>query len=86
MDYSLYVLLNRSGRSYAGITALDPCKRLARHNRGEVLSTRKGRPWRIVAVEIYNGYAEARLREKQVKSWKGGNGMRKFLANVLWWK
>lgn len=74
-----YILENRLGRHYCGITSLSPEKRLGRHNRGEVVSTKFDGPWKIIYCEKFDSMALARVREKQVKSWKGGNALKKFL-------
>ena len=53
-----------------GITSLLPSIRLIKHNKGDVKSTRHGRPWKIIYVEEYDSYISARRREKQIKSVK----------------
>ena len=78
----LYVLKSRLNKYYTGITALDPYKRLERHNKGQVYSTKSGRPWELICVEKFRTIKEARKREKQIKSWKGGNAFRKFLSKA----
>ncbi|PIP86464.1 endonuclease [Candidatus Campbellbacteria bacterium CG11_big_fil_rev_8_21_14_0_20_44_21] len=65
---SLYILKNNKGRYYIGITSLKVEDRPKRHNSGYVTSTRLGRPWRILCVEEYKNWKEARNREKQIKS------------------
>ena len=75
----LYVLRNVIGKYYTGITTTEPEKRLQRHNKGDVYSTRIGRPWQLIYIEKYETLKEAREREKQIKSWKGGNAFKKFL-------
>jgi len=78
----LYVIVNQIGKHYVGITTLDPKKRLERHNKGDVLSTKLGKPWKLIKVEYFKTLQEARKREKQIKSWKGGNAFKKFLSKV----
>ena len=46
-------------------------KRLARHNAGQVKSTSHRRPFRVIYQEPYSARAEAREREKYLKSYKG---------------
>ncbi len=75
---SLYILRNNKNRYYIGITQLDPIIRLKRHNNGHVYSTKFGRPWKLIHVEKYENMIEARKREKQIKSWKGGNAFKNF--------
>lgn len=58
---------------------MSPAVRLDRHNKGDVYSTKFGRPWYIIRLEEFKGYKEARKREKQIKSWHGGNAFKEFL-------
>ncbi|MBI4155953.1 MAG: GIY-YIG nuclease family protein [Candidatus Zambryskibacteria bacterium] len=53
MDHFLYILNNALGKYYIGITKLLPNDRLVRHNRGEVTSTKSGRPWKIIYTEVH---------------------------------
>ena len=69
----LYVLRNVIGKYYTGITTTEPEKRLQRHNKGDVYSTRIGRPWQLVYIENYETLKEAREREKQIKKTKIGS-------------
>lgn len=78
----VYILRNQKGVHYVGITALASLKRLDRHNRGDVFSTRWGRPWELVHSEHFVTLDQARAREKQIKSWKGGNALRKLLSGA----
>ena len=78
MSY-LYILCNERGRHYIGITNLIPEKRLLKHNQGGVHSTKLGKPWKLVYTKEFNSLREARIMEKKIKSWKGGNAFKKFL-------
>lgn len=44
MSCFLYILENDDKKHYIGITKLEPAKRLSKHNRGEVCSTKFHRP------------------------------------------
>ena len=67
---AMYVLRSEtSGRYYIGC-AQDPDSRLNQHNAGGTKSTRSRGPWTLVYSEWYNNLAQARAREKQLKSWK----------------
>ena len=66
--YFVYILKNKTGIHYTGITTLKPEERLVRHNQGDVYSTRIGRPWNLVYSEIHDNIKSAREREKQIKS------------------
>ena len=76
----LYIIKNEHNKYYVGITELPVLERLQRHNKGDVRSTKSGKPWKIVHTESYVNMREARAREKQVKSWKGGNMFKKLVC------
>jgi len=66
----VYVLRSRSsGRFYIGSTT-DLQRRLAEHARGHSPYTRDRGPWELVYQEEYAELAQARRRERQMKSWK----------------
>ena len=46
------------------------------HNKGTEISTKRYRPWRLVAYEAYQSEKDAREREKKLKS--HGNAMKEF--------
>jgi len=73
--YFVYVLWSASARRfYIGI-AETPATRLAQHNSGDFRSwTRRYRPWALVLSEPYASYTQARRREIELKSQKGGKG------------
>ncbi len=75
--YILQSLLD--GKYYVGITK-DLNKRLEKHNRGTVESTKKRKPFKMVYSESFQNYTYARSREKEIKSYKGGNEFRKLLV------
>ena len=52
---------------YIGSTN-DLYRRLREHNNGLEMSTRRYRPWRLVAYEAYQSEQDAREREKRLKS------------------
>ena len=77
--YYVYILQSQAdGKLYKGFTS-DLEKRITAHNRGEVKSTRKGRPFTLIHQEAYLSKEEALTREKFLKSLKGG----KILKNIL---
>ena len=78
----LYIIENSKGKHYTGITSLNPNERLARHNSGDVISTKFGKPWKIIYTQQFTNFAEARVFEKKIKSWKGGNAFRKFISSA----
>ena len=79
----VYVLKNSiTGKHYVGSTN-DLVRRLSEHNRGQTRSTRQKGIWEVVYIEEYNDLLEARRRERQIKSYKGGNGFKKLLAGFV---
>ena len=63
---------------YIGITK-NTSKRLLSHNRGKVSSTKKRKPFILVYSEEYKDYKQARIRETELKSYKGGNALKQLL-------
>lgn len=79
---SLYILRNNFEKYYIGATSLTLEDRLRKHNSGNVYSTKTHCPWKIIHSEVYNDWKSARKREKQIKSWHGGNAFRKLVAKA----
>ena len=77
----LYILKNSGNKYYTGITEVEVEDRLMRHNKGDVKSTKLSKPWHVVYVENFTSMAKAREREKQIKSWKGGNAFKKLICD-----
>jgi putative endonuclease len=57
------------GRYYIGST-IDIPTRLRRHNKGQHISTKAYRPWKLIYSENFELLGEARKREREIKSWK----------------
>jgi len=71
MPFSVYILKSeKSGRSYIGHTA-DLQKRLIEHNSGKSISTRSGKPWKLMYDEEYQSRQEAVIQERYFKSIQG---------------
>ena len=74
----VYILESLKDRSeYVGMSEA-PNGRLKDHNRGDVKSTKSERPWKITYTEGFKTRAEARKREKYLKSAAG----RRFRRNL----
>lgn len=74
----VYILKNNiSGRHYIGST-IDLERRIAEHNRGQTRSTRQKGLWEVVYTEEFSDLLEVKRREKQIKSYKGGNAFKKL--------
>ena len=77
MSYKIYILFSDIYRkTYVGFSE-NPLERMEKHNSGQVASTKKFRPWRIVYEESVENYEEVRNRERYYKS---GAGRRKIKA------
>lgn len=79
--YIVYILQStKNNRYYIGYTE-DVNGRLGKHNSGGNRSTKNGRPWIIIYTENFADKKSAWLREKQIKSYKGGEAFRKLLQS-----
>jgi putative endonuclease len=77
MEYYVYILYSKiSSRYYVGQTA-DIDKRLKRHNRGYVPSTKSGTPWELVLQIKVSDRSEAILLEKKIKK----RGAKRFIED-----
>jgi putative endonuclease len=75
----VYILqIKKSGRYYVGQTQ-DLAKRLQKHSRGETKSMKNRGAFNVVYVEGCPSRAQALKREKQIKSYKGGNAFKRLL-------
>ena len=82
MSHYVYILQSlKDHRYYIGETS-DVEARLLFHNSGKQRSTRKRIPFRLVLVEEYPDRTTALKREKQIKSWKGGEAFKKLISGV----
>jgi predicted GIY-YIG superfamily endonuclease len=66
----VYILENGRGDHYTGL-ADDPQQRLHRHNAGEVISTKSGRPWSIRTFVAFSDPKLAVDFERYLKSASG---------------
>ena len=68
----VYILQSSVDQGYYVGIAQSVDERLLKHNEGGVISTKRRKPFRLVYTETFNNYSEARIREKEIKSFKGG--------------
>lgn len=70
--YTTYIIKSeQNGKHYIGSTS-DIEKRLQSHNSGANRSTKGKGPWKLIYKEIFEDKKQAWLRERQIKSYKGG--------------
>lgn len=80
---TVYIMRNESTEKYyIGFTS-NIRDRLKHHNSGASRFTRGKGPWKLVYQEHYQNKREAWLREKQIKSYKGGNAFKKLIAGEV---
>ena len=82
MSYYVYIIRSlKDNRYYIGSTS-DLAGRLAYHNSGRQRSTRHRIPFELVYSEEYPDQGSALRRERQIKSYKGGDAFRKLINGV----
>ena len=74
MPYRVYVLENRNGKFYIGVSG-DVERRIQQHNMNESRWTKERGPWTIVWQSDELALSEARKLEGRLKRQKGGHGL-----------
>ena len=78
---AVYILQSEScGKFYIG-AALSLPDRLSEHHRGHSPYTHARGPWQLVYHEDFATLAEARQRERQIKSWKSHRSIAELIAS-----
>ena len=78
--YFVYIIQSETtSKYYIGMTS-DITKRLNYHNRGASRYTRNKGPWVLVHRECFESKKEAWLRERQIKSYKGGEAFKRLIG------
>lgn len=81
MTHYCYIIESAKGKKYVGTTT-DVERRLQEHNSQHGNSkrfTKKSSEWKLIHLEVFEDAKEAHTREKQIKSWKGGNALKNLL-------
>ncbi len=82
MPHYVYILQSlKDNRYYIGETS-NVEERLVFHNLGKQRSTKNRIPFRLILVKEYPTREEALKREKQIKSWKGGQAFQKLIRGI----
>jgi len=76
----VYILQSLTDNGYYIGICKDLENRLKNHNKGGVRSTKNRKPLRLVYSEKYDNYMLARVREKELKSYKGGNKLKELIS------
>ncbi|MEK7461900.1 MAG: GIY-YIG nuclease family protein [Patescibacteria group bacterium] len=75
----VYILQSEQNNKYYVGCSNNYKRRLREHNKGQNSSTISCRPWKIIHLESFEKQQDAFQREKQIKSYKGGNGLKKLI-------
>ena|SRR6516162_8589344 len=79
--FTVYVLRSKVTQRYYVGHSKNSWKRLHDHNDGKVRSTKAYRPWEIIYTECYDTKNEAFKREREIKSYKGGEAFKKLIKS-----
>jgi putative endonuclease len=78
--YSVYVLRSKTtGRFYTGSTS-ELARRVEEHNADVTRSTKHRGPWELVHEETFPTRSEAMRRERELKTGKGREELKRLLA------
>ena len=79
----VYIIQDEISKKYYVGSCFDLSKRIRRHNQhtGSV-TTRKG-IWKLVCCRELLSLSEARILEKKIKTYKGGNAFKKIINGEL---
>ena len=82
MSHYIYILQSlKDHKYYIGYTT-NVENRLIFHNSGKQRSTKFRIPFRLVHAEKFESKTDALKREKQIKSYKGGEAFKKIISGV----
>lgn len=78
--YFVYIIKSeKTNKYYTGCTD-NIIRRLQQHNDGNgCLTTKSGRPWKIICYKEFLNKEDAYLHEKLIKSYKSGNAFKKII-------
>ena len=79
MPHYVYILQSLKDKGFYTGETPDVEARLKFHNGGLQRSTRNRLPFKIILVEVYENRTDALRREKEIKSWKGGNKFKNLI-------
>ena len=82
MPHYVYIIQSQLDNGYYIGETSNVEKRLLFHNEGKQRSTRPRIPFELVIQEEYPSRYEALKREKQIKSWKGGEPFKKLVNGM----
>jgi predicted GIY-YIG superfamily endonuclease len=75
----VYVIESTSDQTWYTGMAINALNRLSEHNAGKNRFTRGHRPWKIIYIEKFPSWENARVREKYLKTATGKAWLKKLL-------
>lgn len=82
MEGFVYLLLSQKDqKTYLGSTP-NVQKRLSEHSHGQCISTKNRRPLVLIYTEEYDNLADARIRERYLKSRSGRRELAEIIKNI----
>ena len=78
----VYIIKSLKDEGYYVGICKDISARIKKHNLGNVRSTKLRIPFKLIYTEEYSDYKSARAREKEIKSWHGGNSFKELIAGA----
>jgi putative endonuclease len=82
MSYFLYFIQSKKDQEYYIGISKNLEQRLSQHSAGKTFSTRSRKPFKLVYTEQLTRLAEARKREKFLKSYAGVKEKRKIIDTL----
>ena len=82
MPHFVYILQSLKDQKYYIGETHDVKARMEFHNSGKQRSTKNRIPFIIIIIEQFDTRINAIKREKQIKSWKGGEAFKKLISGM----
>ncbi|OHA17421.1 MAG: hypothetical protein A3G52_02115 [Candidatus Taylorbacteria bacterium RIFCSPLOWO2_12_FULL_43_20] len=80
--YTTYIIQNNKDHHYYIGSTSDINKRIEQHNSNSNRSTKGRGQWQLVYSEEFDNKKSAWLRERQIKSYKGGNAFKRLVEKI----
>lgn len=81
--YYVYILLSLSDHGFYIGFSNNLKSRLEKHTKGEILSTRSRRPFKLIHYEFFTNKEDALAREEYLKSGYGRKNLKEMLKRTL---
>jgi len=78
--FFVYIIQSLTNKKYYIGSTNNIERRVYEHNHNNTASLRNKGPFVLIYKEEYPNVSQARLRERKIKSYKGGNAFKKLIA------